>query len=88
MERDMLGKPAKNNLIQKLLTSPGLTALGIRGEMVGRHAVRMVRDGRLLGIWRETIGALEWFPVGAVRAQFRTLTSEDAVRHLSAACRA
>jgi hypothetical protein len=84
----MFAKSTKTNLIQKLQTCPGLSAIGMRAEQVGRHAVRISRNGRLLGICRESLGMLEWFPVGAATAQFRSLSSEDAVRKLNAACSA
>jgi hypothetical protein len=89
MERDaMFAKSGKANLIHSFQSNPGLSALGVRADPIGRHALRISRNGRLLGICRESLGMLEWVPVGAVTAQFRALTSDDAVRQLNATCRA
>lgn len=81
----MIARREKRNLVDALQADRLLTSQGIRAEAVGRQSVRISRAGRFIGIWRETIGSYEWYPVGAMRPVHRAVTCEDAARFMGSA---
>ena len=80
---NMHASKEKCNLLDRLLANPGFAACGVKAEPIGRRNVRVTRGGRMLGIWRETVGTYEWLPAGHNHPQTTVLTVEEAVRHLN-----
>lgn len=77
----MLVKQGDNRLLSRFSSSAGLANNGVKAELVGRHSVRISRNGRFVGVWRELGGAYEWLPAGRSQPEFRAITPDDAVRH-------
>lgn len=76
----MSHKQGSNDLIERIATETSLAASGLKADPIGRRAIRISRNGRLEGVWREAIGSYDWYPVGAGQAQHRVPTVEEVVR--------
>ena len=79
----MSRKPGSTDLIDRIVTDKALAARGLKADPIGRRAVRISRNGRFEGVWREAIGSYDWFPAGAAQAQHRVPTVEEVVRIMS-----
>ena len=76
----MSRKLGSNDLIARFATDQTLAASGLKADPIGRRTIRVSRNGRLEGVWREAIGSYDWYPVGAEQAQHRVPTVEEVVR--------
>ena len=76
-------RPVKHRLLDLMQANPSLASRGIKAELVGRYSIKVSRDGRYLGIWREMLGSFEWYPAGATCAQHHALTPDEAAGHLN-----
>jgi hypothetical protein len=57
-------KQPKNSLLDRVQSIPGLATRGVKAELVGRRSIKVSQNGRYVGLWREVIGSLEWYPAG------------------------
>lgn len=72
-----------SNLLFRFNASRELADAGIKAELVGRRTVRLMRSGRMLGIWQAGTGTYNWYPAGQTRPQASVFSVEDAARHSS-----
>jgi hypothetical protein len=72
----------KGNFLDRFLASPQVLASGVKAEPIGKHNIRVSKGGRMLGIWRKSVGCYQWFPAGQNHPQATVLTIDEAVRHL------
>lgn len=79
----MIARKEKRNLLDVIQTNRSLAAQGIRAEAVGRQSIRVSRAGRFVGLWREAIGSIEWYPAGSTSPTHRSATVEDAARFVA-----
>lgn len=77
----MRPNPESRNLIDRFTNSRELARAGIKAEQIGRHAVRLSRSGRVLGVWQGAAGSYNWFPTGQSHPQTSVFTIDDATRH-------
>jgi hypothetical protein len=75
-------KAPKSSLLDRVQSIPGLATRGVKAELVGRRSIKVSQNGRYVGLWREVIGSLEWYPAGQHVAQHRVLTSDEAASYL------
>lgn len=70
------------NLLRRLIDNPDFAACGLRVEIAGPRSLKICRNGSFLGIWRQTIGAFDWYPAGYNQPICRVPTAEAVAHHL------
>lgn len=66
------------------MTDPALASNGISAELAGVRSIKISRNGRFLGIWRQTVGSFDWYPAGYNQAQLRVPTPDQVARYMVA----
>jgi hypothetical protein len=70
------------NALRRILTDPLLEANGICAELAGVRSIKVSKDGRFVGIWRQTVGSFDWYPAGYNQAQLRVPTPDQVARYM------
>ncbi len=73
------------NALRRIMTDPALASSGISAELAGVRSIKITRNGRFLGIWRQTVGSFDWYPAGYNQAQLRVPTPDQVARYMIAA---
>lgn len=72
----------KSNLIERFTKHREIAASGFKLEAIGKHNIRVTKAGRMLGIWRQSVGSLAWVPAGQNHPQTTVVSVDEAARHL------
>ncbi len=72
----------KSNLLERFRSNREIVASGFKVEPIGKHNIRVIKGGRMLGIWRQSIGSFAWVPAGQNHPQTTVVSVEEAARHL------
>lgn len=73
-------KKTRNDLITLINTSPALGTAGCKAELAGLRAVKLTRNDRFQGLWRQTIASYDWYPAGYNLPAYKATTIDDAIR--------
>ena len=71
-----------SNGLRRFIADMELAQHGLAVEMAGIRSVKVTRNGRYLGIWRQTVGSFDWYPAGYNQPQLRVPTPEQVARYM------
>jgi hypothetical protein len=79
----MMVKSSPHGLLDRVQRQPLLIKHGIKAVPVGKHSVRVSRNGRFLGLWQEMLGSIAWCPADPAMPRRHVLNADEAIRQLS-----
>jgi hypothetical protein len=71
------------NALRRITTDPTLATHGIAAEIAGPRSLKITRNGRYVGVWRQTIASFDWYPAGYNQPQVRVPSPEHVSRFLT-----